>query len=139
MIKGKKISELNVGDIYTKELILTEEAVKLFGEATGDKNPIHFDENYAANTGFKKRIVHGVLLLGVISGVLGMEFPGPGCIAREIKAKFVRPVFIGDKIKIEIIISKTTPKLNLVIINYKIYNSENEIVIKGEVEILAPI
>lgn len=137
--KGKSIKELNIGDNYKKEIMVTDKAVEYFAKASGDKNPIHLDEEYASKTVFKQRVVHGVLLIGVVSGILGLEFPGPGSIAREITAKFAKPVYINDTISIEITIIKLVEKLNLCTISYKVYNSSKELAVKGEAVILPPL
>ncbi len=59
---------------------MTERDIQLFGELSGDMNPAHFDEAYAATTPFKTRIAHGMLSASYISTVLGMQMPGPGTI-----------------------------------------------------------
>ena len=59
---------------------VTEADILAFAEVTGDKNPVHLDEKYAAGTMFKQRIAHGMLTAGYISAVFGMELPGPGAI-----------------------------------------------------------
>jgi 3-hydroxybutyryl-CoA dehydratase len=67
-----------------------------FAEVTGDKNPVHIDEDYAAKTMFKGRIAHGMLTAGYISAVFGMELPGPGAIYVSQTLNFRAPVRIGD-------------------------------------------
>lgn len=136
--KGIHISELNINDKYTKTAHLTAKKVKQFAEATGDCNPIHLDEQYAATTPFKKPVVHGVLLLGFVSGIIGLEFPGAGTVAREISAKFVRPVFVGEKVKAEVIVTNKKEKINICYLDYIVYNEKSEVVVKGKVTILPP-
>ncbi len=92
---------LQVGDTFTFSRTISESDVRLFADVTGDDNPIHIDPEHAAATRFGKPIVHGVLLLGIISKVLGRDFPGPGSIAVSISAKFLRPVPVGSEIRIE--------------------------------------
>ncbi|MFL5730355.1 MAG: MaoC family dehydratase, partial [Cytophagaceae bacterium] len=68
------------GQVYTESFSFTQEEVVRFAELTGDHNPIHLDPAYAANTLFKKPIMHGILGASVFSKVLGMQFPGEGTI-----------------------------------------------------------
>jgi 3-hydroxybutyryl-CoA dehydratase len=68
------------GDHFKWERFISAEDVKQFAEVVGDKNPVHIDEEFAARTSFKKRLVHGAFLGGLISKVLGMDFPGQGTI-----------------------------------------------------------
>src|SRR5581483_7830753 len=72
--------DLKVGQSASSEHTVTERDVQLFGEATGDMNPVHFDEDYARKTLFRGRVAHGVLTLGFMSAVMGNDLPGHGTI-----------------------------------------------------------
>ena len=88
--------DLTVGQSATSDHTVTERDIQLFGEATGDMNPVHFDEAYAATTPFKGRVAHGMLMGGYISALLAGELPGPGVIYLSQSLEFLRPVRIGD-------------------------------------------
>jgi 3-hydroxybutyryl-CoA dehydratase len=90
--------DLKVGQSATMEKTVTEEDIQAFGRATGDMNPVHFDEEYAKNTLFRGRVAHGVLSIGFISAVLGMKLPGEGTIFVSAKVEFKGPVRIGDTV-----------------------------------------
>ena len=90
--------DLKVGQSASIENTVTEEDVQAFGKATGDMNPVHFDEEYAKKTLFKGRVAHGVLSIGFISAVLGMKLPGEGAIFVSAKVEFKAPVRIGDTV-----------------------------------------
>ena len=90
--------DLKVGQSASTENTVTEEDVQAFGKATGDMNPVHFDEEYAKKTLFKGRVAHGVLSIGFISAVLGMKLPGEGTIFVSAKVEFKTPVRIGDTV-----------------------------------------
>jgi len=90
--------DLKVGQSASIENTVTEEDVQAFGKATGDMNPVHFDEEYAKKTLFKGRVAHGVLSIGFISAVLGMKLPGEGTIFVSAKVEFKAPVRIGDTV-----------------------------------------
>ena len=75
---------------------MDEAAIVAFAQVTGDENPVHLDEAYAATTAFKTRIAHGMLSAGYISAVIGTKLPGPGAIYMSQALKFKRPVKIGD-------------------------------------------
>jgi 3-hydroxybutyryl-CoA dehydratase len=92
------IDELQPGMSESFVKTVTERDVQLFGEVSGDMNPVHFDEDYASKTIFKGRIAHGVLSLAYISTVLGMKMPGPGTIFLSSTARFRAPVRIGDTV-----------------------------------------
>jgi len=90
--------DLKVGQSASIENTVTEEDVQAFGKATGDMNPVHFDEAYAKNTLFRGRVAHGVLSIGFISALLGMKLPGEGTIFVSAKVEFKAPVRIGDTV-----------------------------------------
>ncbi|HKD46936.1 MAG TPA: MaoC family dehydratase [Rhizomicrobium sp.] len=90
--------DLKVGQSATMEKTVTEQDVQAFGHATGDMNPVHFDEEYAKNTIFRGRVAHGVLSIGFISAVLGTKLPGEGTIFVSAKVEFKGPVRIGDTV-----------------------------------------
>ncbi len=99
---------LEVGQSFTVNRVITAADVQTFAQLTGDDNPIHVDEEYASTTRFGKPIVHGVFLLGIVSKVLGRDFPGHGSVAVSISARFLRPVPVGSEITVEV---KITEKL----------------------------
>ena len=76
-----------------------------FAAVTGDTNPVHMDEAYAAATPFKGRIAHGMLSAGFISAVLGVELPGPGAIYLSQSLRFRRPVRIGDEVEAKVTVT----------------------------------
>lgn len=90
------IDDLKPGMSESFTKTVTERDIELFGEVSGDTNPVHFDENFAKTTPFKTRIAHGMLSASYISTVLGMKMPGPGTIFQSFSARFKAPVRIGD-------------------------------------------
>ena len=129
---------LQVGDIYTTTRFISEDDVRAFAEVTGDDNPIHLDEEHARNSRFGHRIVHGVLLLGIISKVLGRDFPGHGSIAVSLTCRFLRPVPVGSEVRIEVKIVEKLEKHRHVRGKTYVYNDQNKIAIAGEATLIPP-
>jgi 3-hydroxybutyryl-CoA dehydratase len=77
---------------------VTEADIKAFAAVSGDDNPLHLDEAYAARTPFKGRIAHGLLAASYVSAVLGTQLPGPGAVYLSQSLRFRRPVRIGDTV-----------------------------------------
>ena len=71
---------------------------KRFSGVSGDKNPIHMDDEYAEKSRFKKRIAHGLMSASFFSSIFGTKLPGPGCVYVSQTLNFLRPVYIGDTI-----------------------------------------
>src|ERR1700759_4771925 len=90
--------DLKIGQSASITRTVTERDVQLFGEATGDMNPVHFDEAYARKTIFRGRVAHGALTVGFVSAVIGTRLPGAGTIFLDASIVFKSPVRIGDTV-----------------------------------------
>ncbi len=97
---------LQVGDTFSFTRTISQADVQAFADVSGDDNPLHIDPAYAATTSFGKPIVHGVFLLGIVSKVLGRDFPGAGSVAVALSAKFLRPVVVDSEITVEVKIAE---------------------------------
>ena len=91
--------DLRVGmsETYAKTVEIRTNVVG-FAEITGDRNPIHLSEHFAAKTPFKGRIAHGLYTAGLISAIIGTRLPGPGAIYTSQLLNFKAPVRIGDTV-----------------------------------------
>lgn len=130
---------LQVGDTFETTRFISEEDVLTFAEITGDDNPIHVDAEYAEHTRFGHKIVHGVLLLGLISKVLGRDFPGHGSIAVSLSCRFLRPVRVGSEVRIEVKITEKLDKHKHVKGKTYVYNENNKMAIAGEATLIPPL
>ena len=90
--------DLSVGMDASYAKRITNEDILAFAELSGDVNPIHLSDEFAASTIFKKRIAHGFLTGSLFSTVLGTKLPGPGCVYLSQTMKFRGPVYIGDQV-----------------------------------------
>lgn len=91
-----------VGQSASLTRVVSDEMVALMAQVTGDTNPVHLDDAYAATTRFQRRIAHGVFSGGLISAVLGTRLPGPGAIYLSQSLRFTAPVFIGDRLTAQV-------------------------------------
>lgn len=87
-----------VGRSAERRLTLTAEHVQTFAELTGDYNPLHFDDAFAAATKFGRLVVQGGLTTGLLHALVAMDLPGPGSVFLSQQWKFTAPVYIGDTI-----------------------------------------
>jgi len=92
------IDDLKPGMSESFTKTVSERDVELFGEVSGDVNPVHFDETFAKKTIFRGRVAHGALTLSLLSTVVGMKMPGPGSVVLNITIDFKAPVRIGDTV-----------------------------------------
>ena len=102
---GLCLEDLSVGQSAHRARTVTEADITAFAAVTGDQNPVHVDEAYAAVTQFKGRIAHGMLSAGYISAVIGVDLPGPGAIYLSQSLRFRRPVRIGDTVEVRVTVA----------------------------------
>ncbi len=95
---GYFFEDLQLGMEADYSRVVTEGDIRAFAAISGDDNPVHLDEDYAAQTLFKTRIAHGILSASYISAVIGTRLPGPGCIYISQTLNFRGPVRIGDEV-----------------------------------------
>jgi len=98
MPKHYAFEDLELGMEASVAKTVSEADIVSFADVTGDRNPVHLDEGYAAATMFKGRIAHGMLSAGYISAVFGTKLPGPGAIYVSQTLNFKAPVRIGDEV-----------------------------------------
>ncbi len=136
MTLGKTISEIAIGDQASFTKTITEQDVETFGEITEDKNPAHFDEEYAKATMFKTRISHGMFVGSLFSKVFGMDLPGPGAIYLNQSLSFRKPVFFNDTITVKVVVKEMNVERNRVYFDCIATNQHGDVVIKGEAEMM---
>ena len=95
---GLHFEDLAVGMGAQAERTVGEADVTAFAAVSGDHNPVHLDEAYAATTAFGTRIAHGMLSAAYISALIASELPGPGAIYLGQTLSFRRPVKLGDTV-----------------------------------------
>lgn len=128
---------IEIGATYLRTREICSKDVIDFAEVSGDKNPVHIDEDFAKNTVFKKRIAHGLMSAGMFSAIFGMDFPGPGCVYVSQTLKFLRPVYIGDVVLAEATVSKILESKRRIWFRTQC-RVNNKIVMNGIAEIYVP-
>lgn len=126
------------GDQFRWDRFISAEDVKQFAEIVGDLNPVHIDAEFAAKTKFKKRIVHGAFLGGLISKVLGMDFPGQGTIYISQNSVFKRPVFVDTDVSIEVKVTQVIPEKRRLVLDTTVLNEQGDICLTGSAMVWLP-
>lgn len=109
-LHGFAFEELSVGQTATYTRTVSASDVVGFAELSGDRNPVHLSEHFAAHTPFKSRIAHGLYTASLISAVLGTRLPGPGAIYLSQTLKFLAPVHIDDEVVVEVEVAELMPE-----------------------------
>lgn len=139
ILTGKTIEEINVGDFYEESRLIDEESIITYADVVGDHNPIHENDIYAKQTVFQNKIVHGMLLGGYISKVLGMDFPGEGCIYLKQEMMFLKPVYIGEFITIRVEVLEKNTNKNFLILSTQCFNHKGVKCVDGRATVLPKI
>ena len=119
---------------YKENIRITDELVKQFSKITGDKNPIHIDDNYANSTIFKKRIAHGMLVASYFSKIISTTYPGEGSIYVSQSLQFVKPCYINDLLTYQITLLKN--EKSKYFLKTEIFNENKELILTGEAFII---
>ncbi len=135
---GKSINELKVGDGAQFSKTLSESDVYLYAGITGDLNPAHVNEEYARNTFFEGRIVHGMLTAGFISTVLANQLPGPGTIYVSQQLNFLAPVRMGDTLTARVEVVEIISEKNRVKMKTTCSIQDGTVVLEGEAVVSPP-
>ncbi|NJM94944.1 MAG: MaoC family dehydratase [Cytophagales bacterium] len=102
-----------IGDFAESVRTFSQADVEAFAQLSGDNNPVHLDESFAASTVFKKRVVHGALVNSLFSKVLGTQFPGKGSIYLSQESTFKAPVYPGDEVKVRVELKDVKGKIGI--------------------------
>ena len=129
---------MQVDDTFEWSRSISADDVRAFADVSGDDNPLHLDPEYAATTPFGQPIVHGAFLLGIVSKVLGRDYPGPGSVAVSLSAKFLRPVPVGSEIRLEVKVVEKVERYGHVRAKVYVYNEANKMALAGEAVIIPP-
>jgi acyl dehydratase len=124
--------KLLIGQKATRSITLTPDHVKIYAELTGDFNPLHFDDSFAAKTKFKEKVVQGGLTTGLLHALVAMDMPGPGTVFLSQNWKFTAPVYIGDTITAEAEIVSIHESKPVTQLNIRITGRNNQTVLEGE-------
>jgi len=126
------------GDGFFFDRFISAEDVQQFAEIVGDLNPIHIDAGFAEKSFFKKRIVHGAFLAGLISKILGMDFPGQGTVYISQNTMFKRPVYVDSTVRVEVKVTEVIAQKRRLVLDTHVLNSAGEVCLAGTATVWLP-
>ncbi len=127
---------LQPGEKASRTTLISDEMIRAFASLTGDTNPVHLDDTYAAGTRFGRRIAHGMIAAGLISATLANDLPGPGTIYLSQTLQFKAPVYPGDTITTTVEVKSARPDKPIVTLATSCKNQDGLIVLEGEAVVL---
>jgi 3-hydroxybutyryl-CoA dehydratase len=129
-----RIEDFQPGQHVTFTKTFSEDDVRRFIEITGDTNPLHVDESFAARTQFGRRVLHGMLTASILSTMVGMLLPGSGAIYRSQSIQFLKPVHVGDTVTAHFVVRSIDQQRRRLQIESWIENAAGERVLDGVCE-----
>ena len=129
---GWSMLQLTVGQSATRTLHLTAQHVRAFAEMTGDYNPLHFNEQFAAHTSFGRLVVQGGLTTGLLHALVAMDMPGPGTVFLSQNWKFTAPVYIDDTITARAEVLSVHASKPVTQLGIKVTRGDGTVVLEGE-------
>ena len=122
---------MKVGDTATRRKQVTARDIELFTELTGDRNPLHYDEQAAARSRFGRLIVQGGVTSGLLNAVVAEDLPGPGSVFLHVDWSFRAPVHPGDEITAEVEVLELRDDKPLTTLRTTITNQDGIVVLDG--------
>ena len=131
------IEDIEVGMARRLRKVICDADIEMFGQLSTDRNPVHFDDDYAQDTIFGGRIAHGMLTAGLISAVIGEQLPGHGSIYLKQSLTFMAPVRPGDLVETVVKVVDIDYAKRRVSLDCRCLVGDT-VVLKGEALVLAP-
>lgn len=129
-----RIDDFSPGQHVTFTKTFTDDDVQRFIDITGDVNPLHVDEEFASQTRFGRRVIHGMLTASILSTMVGMLLPGSGAIYRRQTIDFLLPVHVGDTVTAHFVVRSVDRAKHRLVIDSWIENEAGQRVLEGVCE-----
>jgi acyl dehydratase len=123
---------LSVGQRARRTRTVTAKDVELYAEITGDRNPLHFDADFAKRTRFGRLVVQGGITAGMLNALVAMDLPGPGTVFMNQSLRYLAPTYLGDTLTAEVEVLSLKPDKPVCQLRATITNQDGTVVLEGE-------
>ena len=120
-----------VGQIAQRSRVVTTHYIELFTEISGDRNPLHYDEETARATRFGGIVVQGGITSAILNAVVAEDLPGPGTVFLHVNWSFKAPVRPGDTITGEVEVTKAREDKPITELITRVFLSDGTLVLDG--------
>ncbi len=135
--QGHYFEDLHVGLSSSLMRTVMSDDVVGFAKLSGDNNPVHLSDHFAARTPFRERIAHGLYTASLLSALLGTRLPGPGAIYLSQTLNFRAPVRIGDVVVARVEVADLDPVKKRAVLSCDC-SVDARTVLDGEAVVLVP-
>jgi len=123
---------LSVGQRAQRTKTVTAKDVELYAEITGDRNPLHFDANFAGRTRFKRLVAQGGITSGMLNALVAMDLPGPGTVFMNQSLRYLAPTYLSDTLTAEVEVLSLKPDKPVCQLRATIKNQDGTVLLEGE-------
>jgi acyl dehydratase len=123
---------LRVGQTAEREKTVTDADLRAYADITGDENPLHFDDVFAAGTRFGRRVAQGGIAAGLFNALVAMDLPGPGTVFMSQTLSYHAPVYVNDTVTARVEVMSLKADKPVCQIKFEVRNSEGVVVLDGE-------
>jgi acyl dehydratase len=123
---------LSVGQRARRSQTVTMRHLELYAEITGDRNPLHFDADFAARTRFGRLVAQGGITAGMLNALVAMDMPGPGTVFMSQSLKYLAPAYVGDTLTAEAEVLALKPDKPVCQLKVTIVNQAGTALLEGE-------
>ena len=119
------------GDVATRDKTASMRDIELYTEITGDRNPLHYDEQLAKDSLFGGLIVQGGVTTGILNALVAEDLPGPGTVFLGMELKFVKAVYVGDTITGRVELTSVREDKPICTMAVNVTNQKGELCLSG--------
>lgn len=123
---------LHIGQRARRTQTVTARDVELYARITGDRNPLHFDPDFAARTRFGRLCAQGGITAGMLNALVAMDLPGAGTVFMSQMLRYLGPVYLGDTVTAEVEVLSLKPDKPVCQLRAVVTNQDGSVVLDGE-------
>ncbi len=122
-------TDLSEGMEMSFPICVGDDDMQAFADLSGDRNPLHTDDSFAREKGFRGRVVYGGLLVAYVSRMIGMHLPGKNAVWTTLDMRFKKPLFVGEDAMLSATLIGKTDAVCAVNVNFRITTPKNTIAV----------
>ena len=129
------MNRFRAGMVFSEEVTLSPALVESFAQFSGDHNPLHLQAEAAKEYGFARPFAHGAIQSAIVSKLIGMKVPGPGAVWMSQSMEWLKPLYVGDTVRVEVEIESISPGAEVLSLVLRAANQQGEQVMQGNAKV----